>query len=121
MTHAEAIEIIRNGGPSVRLLVKRGGRVPPPPTLGGCHDEYSEDMVEMCTAPLGNSLNSSIGNLLDEPTKRPLSSQSSDLVPEPLTDPMSDPLTAPLAAPVLNEANGEVHDPMLDIMPSQFC
>ncbi|XP_075219002.1 membrane associated guanylate kinase, WW and PDZ domain containing protein magi isoform X2 [Lycorma delicatula] len=28
MTHAEAIEIIRNGGPVVRLLVKRGGRVP---------------------------------------------------------------------------------------------
>nr|XP_018903603.1 PREDICTED: membrane-associated guanylate kinase, WW and PDZ domain-containing protein 1-like isoform X2 [Bemisia tabaci] len=31
MTHAEAIEIIRNGGPSVRLLVRRGGRVPPIP------------------------------------------------------------------------------------------
>uniref|UniRef100_A0A1B6DAZ4 Membrane-associated guanylate kinase, WW and PDZ domain-containing protein 1 n=2 Tax=Clastoptera arizonana TaxID=38151 RepID=A0A1B6DAZ4_9HEMI len=29
MTHSEAIEIIRNGGPSVRLLVRRGGRVPP--------------------------------------------------------------------------------------------
>lgn len=29
MTHAEAIEIIRNGGPCVRLLVRRGGRVPP--------------------------------------------------------------------------------------------
>ncbi|KAG8285679.1 Membrane-associated guanylate kinase, WW and PDZ domain-containing protein 3 [Homalodisca vitripennis] len=28
MTHAEAIEIIRNGGPIVRLLVQRGGRVP---------------------------------------------------------------------------------------------
>ncbi|KAK7791492.1 hypothetical protein R5R35_008847 [Gryllus longicercus] len=31
MTHGEAIEIIRNGGPSVRLLVRRGGKVPPPP------------------------------------------------------------------------------------------
>ncbi|XP_046407318.1 membrane-associated guanylate kinase, WW and PDZ domain-containing protein 2-like isoform X2 [Ischnura elegans] len=30
MTHAEAIEIIRNGGPSVRLLVRRCGKVPPP-------------------------------------------------------------------------------------------
>ncbi|XP_039298140.1 membrane-associated guanylate kinase, WW and PDZ domain-containing protein 2 [Nilaparvata lugens] len=28
MTHSEAIEIIRNGGPVVRLLVKRGGRIP---------------------------------------------------------------------------------------------
>lgn len=28
MTHAEAIEIIRNGGPCVRLLVKRGGKIP---------------------------------------------------------------------------------------------
>ncbi|KAJ1526097.1 hypothetical protein ONE63_009262 [Megalurothrips usitatus] len=36
MTHAEAIEIIRNGGPSVRLLIKRGGRVPPPPSLDPC-------------------------------------------------------------------------------------
>lgn len=35
MTHAEAIEIIRNGGPSVRLLVRRGGKVPPPPPIGG--------------------------------------------------------------------------------------
>ncbi|XP_069694002.1 membrane-associated guanylate kinase, WW and PDZ domain-containing protein 1 isoform X2 [Periplaneta americana] len=34
MTHAEAIEIIRNGGPSVRLLVRRGGKVPPPPPIG---------------------------------------------------------------------------------------
>ncbi|XP_046984274.1 membrane-associated guanylate kinase, WW and PDZ domain-containing protein 1 [Schistocerca americana] len=34
MTHAEAIEIIRNGGPSVRLLVRRGGKVPPPPPVG---------------------------------------------------------------------------------------
>jgi hypothetical protein len=34
MTHAEAIEIIRNGGPSVRLLVRRGGKVPPPPVGG---------------------------------------------------------------------------------------
>ena len=25
MTHTEAIEIIRNGGPTVRLLVRRGG------------------------------------------------------------------------------------------------
>lgn len=129
MTHGEAIEIIRNGGPSVRLLVKRGGRVPPPPTLGGCHDSYSEEMVEtlmdppctQLTTPLGNSLNGSISNSLDEPSRRPLSSQCSDQMPDPLTDPMSDPLTAPLAAPVLNEANGEVHDPMLDIMPSQFC
>lgn len=31
MTHAEAIEIIRKGGPSVRLLVRRGEKVPPPP------------------------------------------------------------------------------------------
>ncbi|KAG8233314.1 hypothetical protein J437_LFUL013784 [Ladona fulva] len=30
MTHAEAIEIIRNGGPTVRLLVRRCGKVPPP-------------------------------------------------------------------------------------------
>ncbi|XP_048511799.1 membrane-associated guanylate kinase, WW and PDZ domain-containing protein 1-like isoform X2 [Athalia rosae] len=29
MTHTEAIEIIRNGGPSVRLLVKRGCQMPP--------------------------------------------------------------------------------------------
>lgn len=28
MTHAEAIEIIRNGGPSVRLLVRRGCQMP---------------------------------------------------------------------------------------------
>lgn len=35
MTHAEAIEIIRNGGPSVRLLVKRGGKMLPPPPVGG--------------------------------------------------------------------------------------
>jgi C-terminal processing protease CtpA/Prc len=35
MTHAEAIEIIRNGGPSVRLLVRRGGKLPPPPPIGG--------------------------------------------------------------------------------------
>ncbi|XP_059469731.1 membrane-associated guanylate kinase, WW and PDZ domain-containing protein 1-like isoform X5 [Neocloeon triangulifer] len=29
MTHAEAIEIIRNGGPCVRLLIKRGVKIPP--------------------------------------------------------------------------------------------
>lgn len=28
MTHAEAIAIIRNGGPSVRLLVRRGCQMP---------------------------------------------------------------------------------------------
>lgn len=34
MTHAQAIEIIRNGGLSVRLLVQRGGKVPPLPLDG---------------------------------------------------------------------------------------
>lgn len=34
MTHAQAIEIIRNGGPTVRLLVQRGGRVPSLPSEG---------------------------------------------------------------------------------------
>ncbi|XP_063219492.1 membrane-associated guanylate kinase, WW and PDZ domain-containing protein 1 isoform X3 [Bacillus rossius redtenbacheri] len=34
MTHAEAIEIIRNGGPTVRLLVRRGGKVPLSPQIG---------------------------------------------------------------------------------------
>nr|CAD7431146.1 unnamed protein product [Timema monikensis] len=39
MTHAEAIEIIRNGGPTVRLLVRRGGKVSlPPPIVGECCD-----------------------------------------------------------------------------------
>ena len=33
MTHAEAIETIKNGGATVRLLVKRG-KVPPPAMLG---------------------------------------------------------------------------------------
>lgn len=129
MTHAEAIEIIRNGGPSVRLLVKRGGRVPAPPSIGGCHDTYSEEMVgtlldstcNQLTTPLGNSMNGSIGNSLDDPSFHPRNSQCSDQMPESLTDPLSDPLTAPLAAPILNETNGHVHDPMLDIMPSQFC
>ncbi|XP_034239712.1 membrane-associated guanylate kinase, WW and PDZ domain-containing protein 1 isoform X2 [Thrips palmi] len=129
MTHAEAIEIIRNGGPSVRLLVKRGGRVPPPPNIGGCHDTYSEEMVgtlmdstcNQLTTTLGNSMNGSIGNSLDDPSLHPRHSQCSDLMPESLTDPLSDPLTAPLAVPILNEANGHVHDPMLDIMPSQVC
>ncbi|XP_026277849.2 membrane-associated guanylate kinase, WW and PDZ domain-containing protein 1 isoform X2 [Frankliniella occidentalis] len=129
MTHAEAIEIIRNGGPSVRLLIKRGGRVPPPPTLGGCHDAYSEEMVgslmettcSQLTTPHSNSVNDSIANSIDDHTLQSRNSQCSDQMPESLTDPLSDPLTAPLAIPVLNEANGQVHDPMLDIMPSQFC
>ena len=33
MTHAEAIETIKNGGATVRLLVKRG-KAPPPAILG---------------------------------------------------------------------------------------
>ncbi|XP_065215040.1 membrane-associated guanylate kinase, WW and PDZ domain-containing protein 2 isoform X2 [Planococcus citri] len=32
MTHAQAIEIIRNGGPTVMLLVQRGGKVPSLPS-----------------------------------------------------------------------------------------
>lgn len=129
MTHAEAIEIIRNGGPSVRLLIKRGGRVPPPPNLGGCHDTFSEEMVgsfvettcNQLTTSHSISINGSIINALDDLTMRARSSQCSDQIPESLTDPLSDPLTAPLAAPILNEANGQVHDPMLDITPSQVC
>lgn len=34
MTHAQAIEIIRNGGPTVRLLIQRGGKVPSLPSDG---------------------------------------------------------------------------------------
>lgn len=34
MTHAEAIEIIHSGGPCVRLLIRRGTRVPQLPSEG---------------------------------------------------------------------------------------
>lgn len=41
MTHAEAIEIIRKGGPTVRLLVRRGENIlPPAPAIASFAGEY---------------------------------------------------------------------------------
>lgn len=40
MTHAEAIEIIRKGGPTVRLLVRRGEKPPPPPPVVSFGGDY---------------------------------------------------------------------------------
>lgn len=40
MTHAEAIEIIRKGGPTVRLLVRRGEKIPVAPQVVSVSGEY---------------------------------------------------------------------------------
>ncbi|CAG5101118.1 Similar to MAGI2: Membrane-associated guanylate kinase [Cotesia congregata] len=44
MTHAEAIEIIRNGGPSVRLLVRRGCQMPSANSV--TFDEISNQVID---------------------------------------------------------------------------
>lgn len=41
MTHAEAIEIIQSGGLCVRLLIRRGTRVPQLPSEGIFYGAYS--------------------------------------------------------------------------------
>jgi len=55
MTHAEAIEIIRNGGPIVRLLVQRGGRVP---LLPGGNDQSNSGTVQQPNSLMCLSVNS---------------------------------------------------------------
>lgn len=40
MTHAEAIEIIRKGGPTVRLLVRRVEKIGPPGPVVSLGGEY---------------------------------------------------------------------------------
>jgi len=41
MTHAEAIEIIHSGGSCVRLLIRRGTRVPQLPSEGNFYGAFN--------------------------------------------------------------------------------
>ncbi|XP_069101311.1 membrane-associated guanylate kinase, WW and PDZ domain-containing protein 1-like isoform X10 [Argopecten irradians] len=56
MNHSEAIDIIQNGGPTVRLFVKRTGKLPPSfePSnqMGG---RYTNQGVPMANGPIGQS------------------------------------------------------------------
>ncbi|KAK3103335.1 hypothetical protein FSP39_018567 [Pinctada imbricata] len=57
MTHSDAIDIIQNGGQTVRLLVKRTGKLPPafeghPPPVS---NRYPQQTMPMSNGPIGQS------------------------------------------------------------------
>ncbi|KAL3852402.1 hypothetical protein ACJMK2_016053 [Sinanodonta woodiana] len=54
MTHSEAIDIIQNGGPTVKLLVRRTGK--PPPSIEPSHPQAGRfQSAQMVNGPIGQS------------------------------------------------------------------
>lgn len=55
MSHSDAIDVIQNGGTSVRLLIKRTGKLPPSFENNPVNNRYGPSTVPMSNGPIGQS------------------------------------------------------------------